>query len=264
VTEGSGENIGLLANGEIDMAIVTIGTVAEAFEGEGGFDREYTELRSLGYLWTHPQVWIALADAPYDSLSEMQDARLAVGPGPTTWDPLTRPILEAHGLDFESLDRVYAGFNDMFASVGDGRVDAAITLLTGGAALMPAAEELAFQQDVKYLTMDPDSIAQAVADTPWYFEMEIDSSLLPGFEGDSYETFDQGGVFMLVLDEMSDENAYALTAAMHASVIAASEDVPFLRAAAEDPSIMMASFDGTPFHPGAEQYWRDAGIWPED
>jgi TRAP transporter TAXI family solute receptor len=251
----------LLADGDIDLGIVTLGTIALAYEGIG-YDRPYTEFLSLGYLWSHPQVWIALASSPYNSVADLQNARVAIGPGPGAWNHLAQPLLEAHGIDFDKLDKVYAGFADMYASVGDGRVDASVSLLTGGAALLPAAEELAFQRPVKYLTMDPAAIARAVEATPWYFPIEIDSSLLPGFVGDTYHTFDQGGVFMLVRDEMSDQDAYALTAAMHRALMAVADEVPFVREAALNPKMILAEFAGSPMHPGAARYWADAGITP--
>lgn len=260
VTQGSNENMILLADGDIDMGIVTLGTIALAVDGIG-YDRAYNdEFFSLGYLWAHPQVWIALASSPLESVADLQNARVAIGPGPGAWNHLAQPLLEAHGIDFAALDKVYAGFGDMYAGVADGRIDASISLLTGGAALLPAAQEMAFQNDVKYLTMDPELIAQAVASTSWYEPATIDASLLPGFDGDVYHTFDQGGAFMLVRQEMSDQDAYCLTKAMHAAVIAAAENVPFVRAAAADPTMMLAEFDGSPMHPGAARYWADAGV----
>lgn len=258
---GSGENVVLLSDGDAEIGIVASNALVPAFEGTTPYDEPYEELRPLAHLFPNALVVFALESSGFETIADLEGARVGVGLEARTWDHFIGPLFESQGLVYgENMTPVYAGFEDMANQVRDGQLDAAIG--TGGSdSPSPAITALASEVGVTYLEWDQDGV-QSVADELGFVNVFDDypGSVLEGYDGDTYFTADIGGPYLAATTAMSDDTAYEVTRILHEQLEAMAEDVAVVRwildAGVEN---LVQPLGDLPFHPGAVRYWQEIG-----
>src|SRR5262249_13525170 len=122
-TKGSAENIPLLEEGKLDIALVAGEPAYEAFAGIG---RPPTDLQIVHAIYSNPGMFVARGDSPAQSLRDLVGKPIAWGTRASGLTLLARYVLDGLGLDRETdFAAVYlerAG--DGPAMVLDGRVAA--------------------------------------------------------------------------------------------------------------------------------------------
>src|SRR5947209_2967202 len=123
-TKGSNENIPLLEEGKLDIALVAGEPSYESFMGLGG--RPRTDAKILTAMYSSPGMFVVRADSPYRTIRDLVGKPVAFGARGSGLPILSRYMLDGLGLkqdeDFQSvyLDRA----RDGPAMVLDGRVGA--------------------------------------------------------------------------------------------------------------------------------------------
>src|SRR3954469_25026759 len=122
-TKGSNENIPLLEESKLDIALVAGEPSYEAFMGIG---RPATRLKILTAMYSSPGMFVVRADSPYKTLRDLVGKPVAFGARGSGLPILSRYMLDGLGLkqdeDFQSVYLDRAG--DGPAMVLDGRVAA--------------------------------------------------------------------------------------------------------------------------------------------
>ncbi len=122
-TKGSAENIPLLEEGKLDIALVAGEPAYEAFAGIG---RQPTNLKIITAIYSNPGMFVVKGDSPAKSLRDLVGKPVAWGTRASGLTLLSRYVLDGLGLDREKdFTAVYlerAG--DGPAMVLDGRVAA--------------------------------------------------------------------------------------------------------------------------------------------
>src|SRR6058998_4265116 len=151
-TKGSTENVPLLEDGRLDIALVQGEVAHEAFSGIG---RPPTKLRIVAAMYSTPGMFVVRADTPYRRVEDLRGKPVAFGAKGSGLVILSRYVLDGLGLDqdkdFQAIYLDRAG--DGPAMVLDGRAAAlwgggtgwpgfvAVTQ-AGGRLLAPDADEL--------------------------------------------------------------------------------------------------------------------------
>ena len=122
-TKGSNENIPLLEQGQLDIALVAGEPSYEAFMGIG---RPATRLKILTAMYSSPGMFVVRADSPYKTIRDLVGQPVAFGAKGSGLPILSRYMLDGIGLkqdeDFKSIYLDRAG--DGPAMVLDGRAAA--------------------------------------------------------------------------------------------------------------------------------------------
>src|SRR6201991_4459519 len=122
-TKGSNENIPLLEEGKLDIALVAGEPSYEAFMGIG---RPATRLKILTAMYSSPGMFVVRADSPYQTIRDLVGKPVAFGAKGSGLPILSRYTLDGIGLkqdeDFQSVYLDRAG--DGPAMVLDGRAAA--------------------------------------------------------------------------------------------------------------------------------------------
>src|SRR3954454_22311484 len=122
-TKGSNENIPLLEEGKLDIALVAGEPSYEAFMGIG---RPATRLNILTAMYSSPGMFVVRADSPYRTIRDLVGKPVAFGAKGSGLPILSRYLLDGLGLkqdeDFQSIYLDRAG--DGPAMVLDGRAAA--------------------------------------------------------------------------------------------------------------------------------------------
>ena len=261
VTRGSGENVRLLEQNRVEVAIAASNALYLSWAGQKPYKKEYRGARVVTRICPNHSLFYALAGKGIASIKDLKGKRVGVGTGPTTWDVLTGPVLEAHGIDYrKDIKRVYAGFSDLANQVRDGLIDAAIGTVSAGQTLQSAIAALAAEKELVFLEYDPRAVEEAVEKVPYFTKQIIPAGKLPGVQKD-FLCVDIGTVSLVVRDDLQEEFVYKITKIIHQSVPELESKIKLFQYILKDPKFMVKTLGGPAFHPGSIRYYKEIGLW---
>lgn len=262
-TKGSGENIGLLDADRIEAATVSANGLYTAWNGLKPYKKQYRNMRVVMRVFPNPAVFFALKDSGITRISELKGKRVGCGSGPVTWEPVTRPILEAHGIDYDKgVRKVFGGFSDLCNQVRDKLLDASIGNVSAGSTLMPAISALAAEKELVFLEWDPKVLDTLPEELPYYTRMIVKAAVLPGRKAD-YATLCNGSQQIVVRDDLPDELVYRITKTIHENLSDLAKANQLFQYAVDHPAFMASKLSTIEFHPGSVRYWKEVGLWKE-
>ena len=154
-TKGSSENIPLLENNGVDIALVQGEAAHEAFAGIG---RAPANMKMIAAMYSSPGFFIVKKDSPYRSMADLKGLPVAFGAAGSGLVILARYVLDGVGLDqnkdFKAILLERAG--DGPAMVRDGRVAA----LWGGGGGWPGFTNLMKDGEARFIAPSADDIAR--------------------------------------------------------------------------------------------------------
>ncbi len=253
-TKGSGENIRRLSRGELDLALSNAAVTYFASRGEDGWGQAYP-VQAVMTLAPNVATFVAPVRHGIAGLSDLAGRRVVVGVAGAGFEHFIRPIVEAHGVgyqDFVPLYNTQAGAVDMLT---DGSAQAAFL---GGAVPTASIVQAASGMDVRLVPLDP-AVRDALPDEyPFYRPAVVPAGTYRNQDED-YLGLDVGSMHLITRADADPELIYRITRTLWE----AREDVatkhPAGRSIRADNAVRST---GVPFHPGAERYYREAGIWP--
>ncbi len=258
---GGVANPQLLDMDKADLAINFAVNTGWAHEGRLIYDTKMESLRGLvGGFDLYYLLPVARADLPIDSLDELKEKKLPLrlytitvgGQG----ERATQMMLEAYGLSYEDIKAwggsvEHTSFDVIKTAFQDGRAD----LLVHGTPIgHPSVTEISVMSSVKFL-----SLSDPVADQ-LFEKYGMDAALLPAgsFRGQGEDVHTVGwSVTLDATTRMPDDVAYLITK----TIIESKDELALAHQSLQafDPSLA-AQKVGVPLHPGAELYYREAGL----
>ncbi len=254
-TKGTQENIRRLSSGELDFALANAAITYFAVRGTEGWERAH-EARAVMTLAPNVAFFVAPRSAGIDSLAGLRDRRVVVGPAGAGFEYFLRPILGAHGLtydDFTPLNGTQAAAVDLLA---DG---AAAAAFLGGAVPTASITQVASGQDVVFVPFTAEAREQLLADYPFFAPATVPAGTYPG-QDDAFEGLNVGSMHLITGAEVDEELVYQVTKTLYEQREQVIERHPAGRAI--NPGNAPRD-TGTAFHPGAERYYREIGVWPQ-
>lgn len=234
-----------------------------AYDGTGLYTEPYDNLRGIaGYLDTFYYVAVVRKDAGWSDLAEVAEKHLPIHisclPAGNMGNVITSMIFEWYGFTFEDLESwggsiEYADWDTSVENLKAGRTDFICHNITQGHA---ALTELTSTTDMTFIQFPQELIDSFVN------ERGFSPETLPGgnFRGQDEDLVTFGVTSNIFCSaDLPDYVAYDIAKALCENV----EDVNaghaalqrFTAESASDPAGL-----GLPLHPGAEQYYKDAGI----
>jgi TRAP transporter TAXI family solute receptor len=250
-TKGSTENIPLLEQGKLDIALVTGEPAYEAFEGIG---RERTDLKIVAAMYSTAGMFAVRPDSPARTITDLIGKPVAFGAKGSGLTILSRYVLDGLGLDqqkdFQAVFLDKAG--DGPAMVLDGRAAA----LWGGGVGWPGFAALA-ENGCRFIAPTAEEAARIRAKHSF-----LKATVLPAgsYAGQNEDVRSVGSwSFVLARPSLPDVTAYALARALdkgHAAFVQrlaqARETTPANTAAAAPRPALI--------HLGVQRYLREIGL----
>ena len=246
VTRGALENPRLVGGGELEMALTNADLAYFAYRGEGPYEAPL-DILAAGAL--HPSVLhlIARAGGSVSTFAELNGRRLAIGPagGPTV--TLTDLLLQSHGMTLDDVVPSFLSYSDGFTQLGDGNVDAAFALAGYPAA---AVMQTRATQDLAFIHVEAPVIEQFVAENPYYYPVEIPSSV---YDTEAGSTVLAIANVLIVRGSESEDAVFRVVESIYGNLAELSES-----------NAIAAQIDATrstdlplPLHPGAARYFAE-------
>ncbi len=250
-TKGSTENVPMLEDGRLDIALVQGEVVHESLIGIG---RPAANLKVLTAMYPTAGLFVIRADSPYRSIADLKGKPIAWGAQGSGLVILGRYAMDGLGLDaakdFQPVYLERAG--DGPAMVLDGRVAA----LWGGGAGWPGFKTvMSSPQGGRFVAPDADEIRRILARHPFLKPISQPAGSFPG----QSEAIPSVGSWSFVLARPGLDNDVA---ARLAKALRQAEATPSPQLADTTVRNTLAAATPSMLHPGVLAYYRQAGLNP--
>lgn len=250
-TKGSAENITLLEEGKLDIALVAGEPAYEAF---AGFGRPVTSLKIITAIYSTPGMFAVRSDSPYPSLQSLIGQPVVWGTRDSGLTLLARYVLDGLGLDrerdFQPLYLEKAG--DGPAMVLDGRAAA----LWGGGTGWPGFTAVT-QAGGRLIGLSPADVARISKKHIFLKPLTVPAGTYPN----QNEVITSVGSWSYVLARpgLDDDIAYRLARAIHRSYNVLVQRLTQARETTPQNTVTAAP-RLVHIHPGVQKYFREIGV----
>ncbi|WP_164101689.1 TAXI family TRAP transporter solute-binding subunit [Candidatus Laterigemmans baculatus] len=255
-TGGSMENIRLLSRGRLQFAMSNSSITYFAVRGEGDWDQTH-EARAVMTLFPNIAMFVTAADSGIETVADLKGKRVYIGPEGAGFEYFVEPILAAHGLALSDLEVRYGSQQNAVDLLGDGAVSAA---MIGGGVPTPAIAQLAQAMDLRLIPYDEAAKEQLIREYQFFEPAVIPGGTYMGIEED-YHGLNVGSAHLIAHADVDEQLVYDFVRIAYEN----REQIAERHRAAKAITPENASRNtGTPFHPGAIRYFKEAGIWSEE
>jgi len=248
-TGGGVENARLVGAGDNDIGLANSNYCLFALQGVEPYKQAY-KLHSVAYLYPTAMHFIVKADSPIRSIADMKGRKVAVGPAGGGTIQVLRDMLPFYGLQESDLRLSYISFADGSNALRDGNVD--VNMVIAGPPAT-AAKELAETVKVRFIPVEREIIKKMYDKYGYYVPVVFPKAM--------YNTPEDvltigGGVQWIVRDGLDADVVYKMTKAVFDHLPEAAAIHPIAQYIKPADAIQVS----VPLHPGAEKYFREAGV----
>ncbi len=252
-TKASVENLNLLQAGRGELAFSLGDSVADAWNGveDAGFKAPLKRLRAIAGTYNNYIQIVASEESGIKTLEDLKGKRISVGAPKSGTELNARAIFKAAGLSYEDMGRVeFLPYAESVELIKNRQLDA--TLQSSGLG-MAAIRDLASTMPVTFVEIPADVVEKIESDA-------YQAGVIPAgtYDGQDADVPTVAITNILVSHEkVSDEVAYQMTKLMFDNLSALGN----AHSAAKDIKLENATKNlPIPLHPGAERFYKEAGV----
>jgi hypothetical protein len=257
-TQGSVENVQLVASGRLESALSQADVATWAHNGGGMFAAKppLRSLRAIASLYPEAVHIVARRDGPIRTLADLKGRRVALGEPESGTLADARLILEGAGLRERDVHASYLRLGQASAGLAEGQIDA--FFLVGGAPV-PGIADLAATKPLRMISV-PDDVADRLKNHPpaRLFERGVIAQGAYDGIGEDVGTLTIRAIW-LTSAEIPESLIYDVTRAFWSDATQRILATQHLLGKQIRLSTALAGI-GIPLHPGAERYYREIGI----
>lgn len=259
-TAGTPQNVELMQDEEVQVAIGQTGICYYAFTGTGTYEGQtpYKEMRGMFTLYPNIMHWVAGSESGIKSVADFKGKRFVPGQVASATEVNSREMMEPFGLNYmkdrgeTNVTADYLGYNEAVDLMKNAQTDGAH--IAGG---VPTAAVLdVLSSGAGYLIpLEKDKVAAISEKYPWYFPFTIPAGAYSNQDED-VQTVAVANI--LFTDVRQDEELiYQLTKAtfeFHDDLVAAHK--------ATEYNVLENALNGMPIplHKGSIRYLKEMGV----
>ncbi len=252
-TGASKANIYLVDSDEAQVALVQNDVMSYAYTGEEFFNGEVIETFST-VATVYAEVCQIIVDpaSGIESVADLKGKRVSLGDAGSGVEANAKQILAAYGVSVDDITVQNLGFGDSATAMKDKKLDA--FFVTAGTPTTAIAE-LAATNEIKILSIDAEHMASLMDQYSFYTEYTIPAGTYTGYDEDVQTLAVKATI--IVNNNLSEDTVYNLTKA----IFEGQEALAAANAKGAELSLESAVQGvSVPFHPGAEKYYKEAGV----
>ncbi|HEX5803505.1 MAG TPA: TAXI family TRAP transporter solute-binding subunit [Azospira sp.] len=252
-TKASAENLNLLQSGRGEIAFTLGDALSDAWKGdaEAGFKTPLNKLRGVAGIYPNYIQIVAAADSGIRTLADLKGKRISVGAPKSGTELNARAVLKAAGLSYQDFAKVeYLPFGESVELMKNRQLD--VTLQSAGLGVA-SLRDLATAVKIVVVAVPAEVVAK-VGDAA-YQPGTIPAKTYEGQNEDIATVAIQN--FLVSHEGVPAETVYQMTKSMFDNLdqlVAAHAAAKAIRK--ENAAKTMP----LPLHPGAEKYYREAGL----
>ena len=252
-TKASLENLNLLQNGRGEIAFTLGDSLSDAWKGneEAGFKGPLNKLRGIAAIYPNYIQIVARADSGIKTLADLKGKRISVGAPRSGTELNARTIFQAAGITYKDFSKVeYLPFGESVELMKNRQLD--VTLQSAGLGVA-SLRDLATSVDIVVVPI-PADVVKKTGD-PAYIAASIPANTYKGQAADVPSAAVQN--YLVTHEGVSADTVYAMTKSLWTGL----DNLVAAHSAAKAIDLKRA-LEGmpVPLHPGAEKYYKEAGI----
>lgn len=250
VTGGAIENIGLVQDATVDMAITMGNTAQQAYEGTGDYEGQaYTNLNALyGGLSKGVFHVVVMDNSSIQTMADLKGKKVVMGPAGNGGISVAQDVWAQYGFGLEDVNATYISYTDGISSLTDGNCDAVVVQ---SAAPASAIQELAASgKGFRFIPVEED-VAQKLCDEHAYFGSMTLSKDTYGNDEDTLVMYIN--TMVIIRADLDADLVYDITKALFENLDTIKESHP----AAKGLTLEGAVRTSIPLHPGAQRYFEE-------
>ncbi|WP_240002583.1 TAXI family TRAP transporter solute-binding subunit [Oleisolibacter albus] len=254
-TPGAVENIRLMRAGRLESSLVQADTAYAAFRGEAPFDKDgaFADLRAIANLYTETIHLVVLGDSGIARVRDLKGKRVALGEQGSGTLVTARALLAAYGLSEKTVKPAYLSPGAAGDRLVAGDIDA--FFIVGGYPL-PAVADLARRLPIRLLGFADDEADRLRKRLPLFSRSLIEADTYTGVA--AVQSLGIGAQWMVRASIPAD-----LVRGITRTLWHPTSQLLLQQGHPRGTSIRIGNaLQGlaVPLHPGAEAYYREAGL----
>ena len=254
VMPGAGiANVKAIDAGKADVAFANSVSTVDAINGQPPFEEATTNVCHIATLYPQYFQIVTTADSGIESLDQLKGRGVTTQPTGNTGESITRHLLEASDLTYDDLSGAdFVSYNDSVALLKDGNSE---VFTLGTTVPASAIMDLASARDIRMLPVDDELLAKMQELNAGYKRIEIPAGSYPGQD----EAVPSIGytTHIIARCDLPDETVTGILS----QIVDHQQDLAAVAKAIGDTTLEQMGEDiGVPFHPAAEQYFKDQGV----
>lgn len=251
-TKASIENLNLIQTGKGEVAFSLGDAVSDAWKGneEAGFKAPLDKLRGIAAMYPNYIQIVALKESGINTLADLKGKRISVGAPKSGTELNARTIFSAAGLSYSDFAKTeYLSFSASVELMKNRQLDA--TLQSAGLGVA-SLRDLSTSINVIFIPITAD-VREKISDSAY------ESGVIPTgtYEGQSADVPTIAIRNILVThDAVPEDVVYLMTKSMFENL----DKLSTAHKAATGIDKKIAPSTPIPLHPGAEKYYREAGL----
>jgi len=257
-TNASAHNVNAIQAGQMEAGLSGAATLHFAYHGIGAFEgNARPDLRVIANLYPEDLHLVLPEGAGLEGLAALEGHRVGIAQAGSGTQIAVELILGAHGITRENIDEAELNNAQSAERIADGQLDAYFYAAGTPVAAMIQLDNTA---GMELYSFTEEEVAAANEAVPYYIPSTIPAGTYPGVEYD-VETVAVSG--MLVTNaNIDDDLIYEITRALWSGTARRLLDGghPKGRAITQETALDGIDGIGVPLHPGAERFYREAGM----
>lgn len=247
------ENIAKVQAGKFQLGIAQNTTMINAVEGKGNFEgKDVGKVGVIGSLYPEGLQVVTLGKTGIESIEDLKGKKVAVGPPGGATREAAELVLSAYGIEEGDYQAFEEGFGDAKSKLQNGTIDASFAVV--GVPSSTTDELYAATKDVKFLNIEGDALKE-VTDKSQYEAYTMEPGTYD-WQEEPVETITAMALLIGSKEQISEDLAYEMTKTLYENA----SDMTIAQAKLITKDNALKGAEDLPLHPGAEKYFKEAGI----
>ena len=255
---GSGENLKLMDEDQIQFGILQGIYGAWAWDGSGPVPKAYKDMRSVSMLWENVEHFVITSElaetGTMEDMKNLYGETFSIGARNSGTEGSGRFILGQLGIDMEKIDMAYLGYGPSADAMQNGTIEG-MNIPAGVPASAVTRAYANMGQDITTLDVTEEQLAQINGKFELWSPYEIPAETYPN-QPEPINTISQPNI-LAVRADVPEQDVYEITKTMYANLPFLNNIHPATKAMALDKAIQGLPM---PLHPGAARFYKEQGI----
>lgn len=255
---GSGENLKLMDEDQIQFGILQGLYGAYAWSGTGPVPKAYKNLRSVSMLWQNVEHFVVSRKlAQTGTIADMANLygeSFSIGARNSGTEGSGRFILGKVGIDLEKIDLAYLGYGPSADALQNGNIDG-MNIPAGVPASAVTRAYANMGGEITTLNFTKEQLAKVNSDFELWTPYAIPAGTYPNQDA-AIETIAQPNI-LAVRADVTEEDVYQITKTIYANLPFLNNIHPATKAMALEKAIAGLPM---PLHPGAARFYQEQGL----
>lgn len=253
-TGGSGDNVNLLKNKEVEIAFVHNSTAIDAYLGINAYEGKPIKCyKGVVLLWRSFLHFPVRKDSGVESIADYKGKRVQIGPIGSGIEKFTLQPLSLYNISPDDLKAQRLSVSETMDQMKNKQLDAFCH-----GSIYPDAHisDLMSTGNIKLIGMTEDEIKRMTEKYPMNIPAVIPAGTYANQEKDIHTV--ASAALIVAREDMDEEIIYQLTK----SILENHEELVSMHSSFKDTNLDLATlgFGPIPLHPGAIRYYKEVGI----